>query len=101
MLLYTTWKMRPLTPEQTERMMAIWAEQEAAADTSQRLCWFMLADGSGGFSVDNFADDAAAFASGLEASLALGEFLELETRPVMDLESALPAIMAAVERITR
>ena len=99
MLMYTTWKTRPLSPEQTARMMAIWGEQEAAADASQRVCWFMLADGTGGFSVDKYDDDAA-MASGLEAGLALGEFLEFETRPIMDLESAMPAIMAAVARIT-
>jgi hypothetical protein len=35
----------------------------------------------------------------LETSLALGEFLELDSRPVLDLDTAMPAIMNAMERI--
>jgi hypothetical protein len=41
-------------------------------------------------------DAAARFQ--LEVSLALAEFLELKTRPVLDLESAMPAIVAGLER---
>jgi len=100
MLMCTTWKNRPISPEQTQRMMAIWAQLEAETDASERLCWFQFGDGSGGFQVVRVADEAAAMASGLEASLALGEFLELESRPVLDLESAMPAIVAAVARIS-
>jgi hypothetical protein len=45
-------------------------------------------------------DDAdAAMAARLESTLALGEFLEFETRVVLDLETAMPAITAAMERI--
>lgn len=33
-----------------------------------------------------------------EAALALGEFIDLASRPVHDLDSAMPAIMAAMER---
>lgn len=101
MLLCTTWKTRPLSPEQTHRMMATWGKLEAEGDAdpnTERLCWFMFGDGSGGFTVSRVADEAAE-ASGLESALALGEFLEMETRPVMDLESAMPAIVAAVARI--
>ena len=45
------------------------------------------------------ADDEAAHQFGLEMALTLGEFLELESRPVHDLETAMPAIMAAMDRI--
>jgi hypothetical protein len=44
-------------------------------------------------------DGDAANLAGLESALALGEFLELETRVVLDLETAMPAITAAMERI--
>jgi hypothetical protein len=102
MLMCTRWKARPLSPEQTQRMMSIWGKMEAesaANPTSERLCWYLFADGSGGFSVDRVPDTDAMAALALEQTLALGEFLELDYRPVVDLESAMPAITAAVERI--
>jgi len=102
MLLCTTWKARPLQPEATNRMMAAWGKieaEQAERGGSERLCWYLYSDGSGGFTVSRVADDAAAQAFGLETALALGEFLEFDTRPVQDLETAMPAIMAAVERM--
>jgi hypothetical protein len=102
MLVCTTWKARPLSPEASQRMMAIWGKIEAdeAANThSERLCWYMNSDGSGGFTVSRMDDADAAMAAGLESTLALGEFLEFETRVVLDLETAMPAITAAMERI--
>jgi hypothetical protein len=101
MLMCTTWKARPLSPDQMDRMMAVWGKMEAdnaANPQSERLCWFIFGDGSGGFTVDKFADTDEAMAFGLETSLALGEFLELDARPVLDLETAMPAIMAAMGR---
>ncbi len=83
-------------------MMAIWGKieaDEAANPNSERLCWYLNTDGSGGFTVSRVTDDAASNALGLETALALGEFLEFDTRPVHDLESAMPAIAAAMERI--
>jgi hypothetical protein len=102
MLVCTTWKMRPLTPEQTNRMMDVWGKLESEAEAHpefERLCWYVYTDGSGGFTVAKVRDEAAAHAWGLEQSLALGEFLELDGRLVQDLESAMPAIAAAVERM--
>ena len=102
MLVCTTWRLRQLSPEQTNRMMAVWGKLESEADAHsefERLCWYTYTDGSGGFTVSRLKDEAAAHAWGLEQSLALGEFMELEARPVQDLESAMPAITAAVERI--
>ncbi len=102
MLVCTTWKMRPLSPEQTNRMMAVWGKLESEADAhpeTERLCWYLYVDGSGGFTVADVKDEAAAHAWATEQALALGEFLELDTRVVQDLESAMPAITAAVERM--
>ena len=74
------------------------------ADTAQnpdveRLCWYVYTDGSGGFTVDRVADNDSALAFGLEVALALEEFLEMETRPVLDLDAAMPAIAAATQRM--
>ncbi len=99
MLVCTTWKGRPLSPEQAQRMMAVWAKTEAkeAENTaSERLCWYLFADGTGGVTVSRVSDPDAAAAMQLEASLALGEFLEIESRIVLDLESAMPAIEAGL-----
>ena len=102
MYILTTWKSRPITPEQTNRMMAIWGRQEAAlaADaTSERVCWFMNVDGSGGILVIKVKDADAAIAKGLADSLALGVFLELRSEIVLDLESAMPSIIKGIEEV--
>lgn len=102
MLVCTSWKSRPLSPEQTDRMMAVWGKIEAdtaeRAD-SERLCWYLYSDGSGGFTVSRIADsdDASRFA--MEIALSLGEFLELDSRTVLDLDGAMPAIAGAIERM--
>ena len=101
MLICTSWKARPLTPEQTDRMMSIWGKMEAdlAENTSvERLCWFLNVDGTGGFTVNRVKDADAAMAFSLEIALSLGEFIEVDTRPVLDLEAAMPAITNSVER---
>lgn len=54
---------------------------------------------TGDFTVARFHDPDEAVAFGLEVSLALGEFLELRSRPVLDLDTAMPAILASMERI--
>jgi hypothetical protein len=85
-----------------DRMMTVWGKieaDEAANPNSERLCWFIYGDGSGGFTVSRFTDPVAATAMGLEMTLALGEYLEMDVRPVLDLEAALPAITAAVGRM--
>jgi hypothetical protein len=102
MLTCTTWKARALSPEQFDRMMAVWGKMEAdeaANPNSERLCWFIYGDGSGGFTVSRHTDADEAMKFGLELSLALGEFLELDARPVLDLDTALPAITAALGRV--
>jgi hypothetical protein len=101
MLLCTTWTSRPLSPERFDRMMAIWGKLEADLDSNshtERVCWYIDADGSGGMTVVDVRDPDAAARFQLEVSLALAEFLDLKTRPVLDLESAMPAIVAGLER---
>lgn len=96
-----TWKARPLSPEQDQRMMQIWGKIEAdmAANTSlERICWFMYTDGSGGVTITKSHDVDAALAFETEVCLALAEFLELDTKAALDLDSAMPAILKAVER---
>jgi len=99
MYVMTTWKGRPLSPEQGSRMMDTWGKLEAkgAEDpSSERICWFITADGSGGMTVSKVLDADAAAQLQLETSLALGEFLELDSRVVLDLDTAMPAILAGV-----
>jgi len=102
MLMCTTWRTRPVSPEAANRMMTAWGKLEADMAENpnyERVCWYMFGDGSGGFTVSRVADDESGHQFGLEMALTLGEFLELESRPVHDLETAMPAIMAAMERI--
>lgn len=92
----TTWKARPLTPDQGQRMMETWGKIEAgmAENTSvERVCWYIYADGSGGMTVTKSLDVEAASAYELETSLALSEFLELDSRIVLDLDAAMPPIL--------
>lgn len=42
-------------------------------------------------------DIDAALVAGLESALALSEFLEFESRIVLDLDTAMPAIVASME----
>ena len=75
MLMCTSWKSRPLSPEQTDRMMATWGKIEAdqAADSSvERVCWFIAADGGGGFTVNRVLDADAANALSLEFASVFG-----------------------------
>ncbi len=54
MLVCTTWKARPLSTEQVNRMMQIWGKLEEAQATNpsvERLCWYIFGDGSGGLTV--------------------------------------------------
>ena len=102
MLICTSWKARPLTVEQTNRLMEVWSKIEAdtAENTSvERVCWYMFGDGSGGFTVNKVNDTDAANAFGLEISLALGDFIDVDSKIVLDLDSALPAITKAVARL--
>ena len=63
MILITTWKSRPLNPEQFNRLMNVWGklEQKTAADSStERICWYSYSDGTGGLTIDKVADVEAA-----------------------------------------
>src|SRR3954468_4166071 len=100
MLVCTTWKGRPLSPDQAQRMMNIWAKteaKEAESGSTERLCWYLAADGSSGVTVSRVNDDDAATALQLETCLALSEFLELESKVVLDMETAMPAIISGLD----
>lgn len=102
MVVCTRWKARPLSPEQANRMMLAWGKLEAslAANPSvERIGWYIFSDGSGGITLEKYLDADAAIAAELETLLALGEFFEFETRTVLDLETAMPAILKSLEHI--
>ena len=102
MLICTTWKSRAIGPEQIDRMMSVWGKVEADSEGrsgATRRCWYISSDGTQGMTVTEFESTEEGLAFQLETSLALGEFLELDSRPVLDLDTAMPAIMNAVERI--
>jgi hypothetical protein len=83
-------------------MMEVWAKIEAAQSENtsvDRVCWYITADGSGGFTVNKATDPEAASAFELEVSLALSEFLELRSDIVLDLETAMPAIEKGIARV--
>ena len=96
MFVATTWKSRPLSPDQSQRMMETSAKaeaKEAENSASERVCWFISVDGSSGMTVSKVADsDATEIQLMLEVSLALGEYIELNSRIVLDLDTAMPAI---------
>jgi hypothetical protein len=99
MLVCTTWKARPLSPDQTQRMMDTWAKTEAkeAEDaTIERIGWYINADGSGGVTIARVSGEDAATATMLEVTLALSEFIEIDSNVVLDLETAMPAIVNGV-----
>jgi hypothetical protein len=102
MLICTAWKSGHLSADQTNRMMERWGKIEAAQAENpsvERVCWYMFGDGSGGFTINKAIDVEAATAFGLEVSLALSEFLELDSKIVLDLDSAMPAILKGLEHI--
>jgi hypothetical protein len=81
-------------------MMETWGKLEAAfaeRGGAERLCWYITTDGSAGVTVNKVKDADTAAAWALEAAVALGEYLELDTRILLDLDAAMPAITRAVE----
>jgi hypothetical protein len=99
MLVSVSWKTRAMDSATLNRMMASWGTLESILGTHsevRRRAWWIYADASGGFSVleSDDADSLSAFV--LEASVALGEFLELDCRPLLGLDAAQPAIVAGV-----
>ena len=98
MIIATTWKSRPISPEQFNRLMTVWGklEEKIAKDkSSERLCWYLNADGSGGVTVDRVDDETTAAALQLELGLSLGEFIDIDSKIVLDMDSAMPSIIAA------
>jgi hypothetical protein len=101
MLLGVTWKARPMDAGTLNRMMTTWGAFEAslgANDSVTRTGWWTSADASAGFAVYEVGDPDAALAFVLESSVALGEFLEIDCRPMLDLEAAMGPIVAGLSR---
>lgn len=102
MLVCTSWKQRPLSLEQSNRLMEVWGKIEA--DTAgnpnvERVCRYMFGDGTGGFTVSKVHDAEAANTFNLEMSLTLGDFIDLDSGIVLDLATSMPAIVKAMERL--
>jgi hypothetical protein len=101
MLYLTTFRPRPRTPEQIERMLAVWSKLEAdvaaRTDLERRFLYFDVS-GSSGVEVAEVSDPDTALPFVYEAHVALSEFIDFETRPVLELDDAMPAILAAAER---
>ena len=100
MLVQTTWKARPISPDQANRMMTIWGKLEAALAENphlERVNFYICADGSGGTQVIRATDTDAAHQFALESSLALSEFLEFDSRIVLEMDTAMSAILKALE----
>ena len=98
MLIMTTWKTRPNTPDAAKRMMAIWGQQleRNAKDPAWKELWFYLhTDGSGGASLAEVPDTGVAGQRAMQMCMELGEFLEIDMKPVLTQEQAMPAIIAA------
>ncbi len=97
MLVCTTWKSRPLSPDQSRRLMGVWAKteaREAQQVAAERLCWYITTDGSAAFTGSKVSDAEAAAKLQLEVSIALGEFLELESKIVLGVETGMAPIGA-------
>lgn len=100
MLVQTTWKARPISPEQSNRLLATWGKLEAkfAERTDmERVNWYIAADGASGSEVVRSDDSDAALQFALETALALSEFLEFESKVVLELDTAMPGILSAME----
>ncbi len=97
-----TWKQRPLSPDRDNRMMEVWGKLEASMAENpnvERVCWFIYSDGSGGINITKSSDEEAAAAFELEVSLALAEFVEIDSKIGLDLDTAMPSILKAMEHI--
>ncbi len=104
MLTLTTWKSRPISPEQLTRMMGIWGQMEADLANSpgdlERLAWYQRVDGTGGLTITRSSDTDATNAYLFKYLVLLGEFLEFEIVTLLDMEQVMTAmgeVMALVE----
>jgi hypothetical protein len=97
--LAVSWKTRPMDSAALNRLMTTWGAYESALGAHReirRVAWWMFADGTGGFTVLESADADALYEFVVEWSVALNEFLEPDCRPVLTLDAARPAVVAAV-----
>ncbi len=98
MLIMTTWKTRPNTPEASKRMMATWGQQleRHTKDPVWKELWFYIhTDGSGGASLAEVPDTEVAGQRAMQLCMELSEFLEIDMKPVLNQEQAMPAVIAS------
>ena len=101
MLYCLRFKFRPISDEQLGRMMTINAKVEedlAASPLVSRVALYMDLDGRSGIDILDVVGTEEAVQFLLEMNATLAEFIEIDTRPVLALESAMPALMRAMER---
>ena len=92
MLLITTYKaVGSRSPEAAKALMKRFGEVGA---TPGEVAHYVFADGSGGVVIAE-ADDAKVLH---EAALAYSEWLEFDTQIVLNLDDALPGILASLDR---
>ena len=104
MLMLTTWKSRPISPEQLTRMMGVWGQMEAdmanAPGDFERLAWYQRADGTGGLTITRASNPEAMTTYFFKYFVLLGEFLEFDSTPLVDMEQVMVAtgeVMAFLE----
>ncbi|MCZ7527882.1 MAG: hypothetical protein M5U14_16790 [Acidimicrobiia bacterium] len=86
MLFVTTYRFRDdLDKDAARDMMKLFAEKGTTPGTRAHYVW---ADGGGGLLVEDITDATTAY----EWALAYSEYMDLETRPVITVDEALPKI---------
>ena len=90
MLFITTYKFKPFaTKEETATMMGLFAEHGAAEGT---ISHYVFADRTGGIVISE--NDSAM--PGYETSLTYSEHLQMETKTLLTIEEAVPAILSSL-----
>jgi hypothetical protein len=99
MIMLTEWKSRPLTPEQMQRMLSVWAKVSVDLDAQpgmRRIGHYTRADASGGLSIYEVPDGSTATSYTYLA--ALQEFLDMRVVPLLTIDETMEAIMTVLER---
>jgi hypothetical protein len=102
-LLCMSWKARAMDGPALNRLLDVFGKTEAVLaehEGLKRVCWYAMADGSGGFTVFDVIDPDAAAAVAFESAVAYNEFLEIDVCPVLDMDAALPALAKGIAHKT-
>ena len=76
------------SPESVKALLAVFAERGAAEG---EIAHYVSADGRGGMIIADVEDQQA----GYENALAYQQWMDFQTTPILTIEDAMPAIMAA------